>query len=173
VTDVRIRAADPDDAEAIRSVARDSWRAAYDDILAAETIERKLAEWYDVDGLADSIDRADGVCLVADDGGQTAASTADAVVGFVQAGPAPDDDANSTYVLARIYLRPDRWGEGIGTRLLDQVIGAIRKRGAETLRLGVLADNDAAVGFYEARGFERVRENPSALGDEYVYVRNV
>lgn len=173
MTDVRIRAADPDDAEAIRSVAGDSWRAAYDDILDAETIERKLAEWYDVDELADSIDRADGVCLVADDGERTAASADDAVVGFVQAGPAPDDDAETTYVLARIYLRPERWGEGIGTRLLDQAIGAIRERGAETLRLGVFADNDAAVGFYEARGFERVREKTSALGDEYVYVREI
>jgi ribosomal protein S18 acetylase RimI-like enzyme len=170
VTAVRIRRARPDDADAIRRVARESWRAAYDDILDAETIERKLDQWYDVEGLADSIDRADGVFLVAD-GGATGGD--DAVVGFVQASPAPEADAGTTYVLARIYLRPERRSEGTGTRLLDQAIGAIRERGAETLRLGVFADNDAAVGFYEARGFERVREKTSELGEEYVYVRTV
>lgn len=177
MTAVRIRRARPDDADAIRRVARESWRAAYDDILDAETIERKLDQWYDVEGLADSIDRADGVFLVAD-GGATGGDDAapggdDAVVGFVQASPAPEADAGTTYVLARIYLRPERRSEGTGTRLLDQAIGAIRERGAETLRLGVFADNDAAVGFYEARGFERVREKTSELGEEYVYVRTV
>ncbi|HMB49094.1 MAG TPA: GNAT family N-acetyltransferase [Natronoarchaeum rubrum] len=179
MNNVRIRSARQSDASAVQSVARESWRAAYDDILDAETIERKLDEWYAVDELADSIARPDGVFLLAADG---ATGEDDAVVGFVQAGrapeddgsgPTPEDDTGDTYVLARIYVLPDRWGEGIGTRLLDQAIGAIRERGAATLRLGVFADNDAAVGFYEARGFERVREKTSELGEEYVYVREI
>jgi len=167
MSDVRIRPARPSDASAVQSVARESWTVAYDDILDAETIDRKIDEWYDADDLAESIDRSAGVFLVAED------RESDAVVGFVQVGPASEDDGGTAYVLARIYLLPDRRGEGIGTRLLDQAIGAIRERGAETLRLGVFAANDVAVEFYESRGFERVREKTSDLGEEYVYVREI
>lgn len=164
---VRIRRADPDDASAVREVARESWRAAYEGILDAETIDRKIDEWYDVDSLADSVEREEGAFLMATD------AESDDVVGFAQAGPVPEEDYHGAYVLARIYVHPDCWGEGIGTRLLDQIVGAIRNEGAETLRLAVLADNDVGVAFYEARGFERVREKTSDVGDEYVYVRDV
>jgi len=175
MNNVRIRSALPSDASAVRSVARESWRAAYDGILDAETIECKVDEWYAVEELAESIDRSDGAFLVAEDRTleRDAEHGFEPLVGFLQSVPAPEDDSGDTYVLARIYVLPDHWGEGIGTRLLDQAVGAIRERGAETLRLGVFADNDAAVGFYEARGFERVREKPSELGDEYVYVREL
>jgi len=175
MSNVRIRSARPSDASAIQSVARGSWRAAYDGILDAETIERKVDEWYAVEELAASVDRSDGAFLVAEDRTleRDAENGSEALLGFGQAVPAPEDDSGDTYVLARIYVLPDRWGEAIGTRLLDQMIGAVREQGAETLRLGVLADNDGAVGFYEARGFERVREKTSELGDEYVYVREI
>ena len=162
MTGVRIRAARPEDAAAIRAVARESWTDAYEGILDEETIDRKLDEWYDEEVIAESIDWHESAFLVAE--AETSDDGAASVVGFAQAGPSEEDE--TAYVLYRIYVRPDQWGEGIGTRLLDQAIGAIRTEGAETLRLAVLAENDVGVGFYEARGFERVREKTSDVGEE-------
>ena len=173
MTGVTIRAVQPEDAPAIRDAARKTWRAAYEGILDDATIDRKLEEWYDVDALVESIDSDEGTFLVAADADADADAegSPDDVVGFAQAGPSGEDDG--AFVLSRIYVRPDWWGEGIGTRLLDQAIGTIRNESAETLRVAVLADNDVGVAFYEARRFERVREKTTDVGREYVYVREI
>jgi ribosomal protein S18 acetylase RimI-like enzyme len=165
MTVVSIRAAEPEDVSAIRRVARDSWHAAYDAILGPETVEETVEEWYDRDRLTASVDSPDQPFYLA--------SREGTVVGFLHAVPRPDSD--DTYQLNRIYLDPDHWREGIGSRLLDRLLGDLQSRAVGRLRLVVLADNEAGRAFYEARGFERVgRQEKTALdAPEYVYVRDV
>ncbi|WP_458184918.1 N-acetyltransferase family protein [Haladaptatus sp. NG-WS-4] len=149
MADPLIRRAEPDDATAIQRVARDSWHAAYDEIIGADTVDETIEEWYDPDGLRDSTTHADHEVFVAERPEGT-------VVGFVHA--APFSDEVDTYLLVRIYVVSEEWGSGLGTRLLDCVEERLRERSIERLRLNVFAENEVGVGFYESRGFERVDE---------------
>jgi GNAT superfamily N-acetyltransferase len=133
--DRRVRPATRSDAPAVRATAHASWHAAYDDVLGPETVERVVDEWYGVASLRTAV--AESVFHVAAVDG--------AVVGFVNAGPNPAYD-EGTAELYRIYVHPDRWGEGIGGRLL--------------------AENAVGVGFYEGHGFEHVETGTVDLGDE-------
>jgi len=161
---VDIRAAVPDDAPAIRRVARAAWRAAYGDIVAEATIEAAIDSWYDVAGLRESVDRADARFLVAERGGE--------VVGFGQALVA-EPTARAGAELARLYVHPDHWDEGVGSALLARLEDWLRERGVDRVRLAVLADNDAANAFYESRGYRRVETRRMDLQGEAVtdYVR--
>lgn len=155
-----VRAAAPDDGPAIRRVARDAWHAVYDDVLGTETVESVLDDWYDLDGLERSVVREDGRFLVAE--------ADDLVVGFAQGVRGEDGPAR----LPRIYVHPDRWGEGVGTTLLGRIEAWLREADAERLRLAVVADNEVGNVFYETRGYEVVEEREAELFDatfaEYV-----
>ena len=72
-----------------------------------------------------------------------------------------DDDAG----LWVIYVDPSRWGEGIGSRLLDDVTAAVPSR-FDRLVLETFAENRAARGFYRAKGFDVVDRVETAVGSE-------
>jgi GNAT superfamily N-acetyltransferase len=135
-----VRTAAVEDVPVIQRIARDAWHAAYDEILGAEAVETKIAEWYDPDDLRESVAAEEGVFVVAGDD----------PAGFAQAVPGED-----AWHLARIYVDPGKWGEGVGTALLDRIETELRAAGVKRYRLGVLAENEVGVGFYESRGFER------------------
>lgn len=160
---VEVRPAAPGDADALRRVARRAWHAAHAPIVGAETVEEFLAEYYDESSLRSAIedegiifevavDAADGDAEAADPADEDAAE--DAPVGFASARPTDGDD--DVFSLGRIYVHPDRWGEGIGRRLLATVEAKIERRGGDRVRLVVMADNDRAVGFYESAGYDRL-----------------
>lgn len=161
---VTIRPATADDAEAIQRVARASWHAAYDSILGADVVDETVDSWYDPERLV-----ADDV---RDDSRPFFVAEVDAVVGFAEAAPAEDDE---TYHLYRIYVHPNHWGRGIGRSLLDRLERTLRDRGAERLRLQVLADNDVGVEFYETTGFQRVEETTDEAFDvlRYAYEKSL
>ncbi|ELZ12241.1 GCN5-like N-acetyltransferase [Halovivax asiaticus JCM 14624] len=181
----------------MQAVARESWHAAYDDVIGAETVDRTIDRWYALDSLADQITdaagRDDATFLVyervdSSDGdddthadsarsgtdGVEPMKAASKIVGFAHAGPHPD--RTGTAKLSRIYVRPAVWGDGVGSRLLEQVERELGPH-FETLWLEVLADNDVGVSFYEATGFVRVDEQESVLGDgevrEYIYEKEL
>ncbi len=162
--DVTIRAAEPDDATAIQRVARESWHAAYDDVVDPMLVDDIVDKWYDDGGLRECTTRESDVFYVVERG---------EVIGFVHVAPVPDEEG--LFDLSRIYLVSDAWGNGLGTRLLERAEGRIREQGAEWLRLTVVADNERGVGFYESRGFERIEEREDAvLGvGEYVYEKRL
>lgn len=160
---VRIRQAEPADVGAIRAVARRAWHAAHAPIVGTEAVEAFLVEHYDAGSFREWIDR-DGTILdvaVDDDG----------VVGYILASPA--GDASATFALSHIYLDPDRWREGIGRRLLAHTEGTINERDGERITLSVMAENDRAIGFYEAAGYRRVeRFHDERLGvAAYTYAK--
>ena len=149
-----IRSAESTDLPAVQRVARAAWHAAHEPIIGEESVEEFLAEYYSRAALERRLD-GETVLPVAVD---------DRVVGFTVAGPA---DGPTTYVLGRIYVRPDRWGEEIGQRLPQEIQRRARERGGERMRLGVIAENDRAVCLYEAAGYERVDERIGTTTYEY------
>ncbi|GGE42504.1 acetyltransferase [Halopseudomonas oceani] len=55
--------------------------------------------------------------------------------------------------LAALFVAPDRQGQGIGSRLLDEA-----KRRRKSLQLTVYKANHASVGFYQKQGFRVTAE---------------
>ncbi|WP_276272898.1 GNAT family N-acetyltransferase [Haloarcula litorea] len=159
--DVEVRAGDPGDVPAVQRVADRAWHAAHDEIVGPEAVDAFLQRFYGTDRLATAVEADDRVFLVA--------TREDEVVGFAGAGPTDEDDG--TWSLSRIYADPDHWHTGVGTALT----GRVRDRGGDRLRLVVMADNDVGVGFYEARGFERVDDHYDEFldVDGYVYAKRL
>ncbi|NHN48281.1 GNAT family N-acetyltransferase [Halostella sp. JP-L12] len=158
---VEVRRATLDDVDGIRRVAEAGWEAAYGDILAPETRAQCLARWYSPEAVERAVTEPSVGHFVA---------AADGVVGYAS-GDVPRTE--SVGRLSSIYVHPDRWGDGIGTRLLDAVEAYLADRGASEIQILVLADNSVGVEFYRARGFERVETRPTTLAgetlEEYVF----
>lgn len=175
-----VREARSEDAEAVAAVARESWHAAYDDVLGTATVDETVDAWYATDSLTESIvdatDRDDATFLVCERAVPGAAESTRAdgdVVGFANAGPHPELD--STAKLSRIYARPAVWGEGVGSALLDGLETDLRDH-FDRLWLEVVAGNEVGISFYESTGFERIGEQESVLGDdvvEYLYQKGL
>lgn len=142
---MHVRVATPEDAAAVRRVADAAWHDAHASIIGADAVEEFLVEYYDVEGLRARFRDGDSTTFVAED---------DEIVGYASSIPAED-----AYDLGSIYVHPDRQGEGVGSRLVDEVETQAREADYGTLRLVVMADNDPARGFYEARGFEHVADD--------------
>ncbi|QFU81477.1 GNAT family N-acetyltransferase [Natronorubrum aibiense] len=173
-----VRQATVDDIWAVHATARQSWHAAYDDLLGADRVDDIVDEWYAIGDLESSISdasgRADAVFLVAEG---SDAATGDGFAsdcrGFVQVVPWPEDVAVG--YLTRLYVRPDVWGEGVGTALLEALEASLGDT-FDRLRLAVLADNERGISFSEAAGFEHVATRETDLADgleESVYEKSV
>lgn len=171
--DWTIRRATTDAAPVVREIARESWHAAYDDVLGPDTVTDVTDDWYAIEELEESIRNSrqtdDEAFLLAVPADTDGASDTDAgfgadveIAGFAHAGLHPDDPAVA--YLVRLYVRPDAWGEGAGTALLERIEARFEPT-CDRLRLTVLADNEIGISFYESAGFERVQTRPSDLGD--------
>lgn len=145
---VDVRQGLPDHVPGIKRVARRAWYAAHAPIIGPGTVEDFLAEHYDEASLESAIRDEDAILDVAVDDSGT-------VVGFVSATPT---DEVATFALNRVYVHPDRWGEGVGRSLLTEVERAIDESGGDRIRLAVMAENDRAVAFYEAAGYDLIEE---------------
>jgi ribosomal protein S18 acetylase RimI-like enzyme len=77
------------------------------------------------------------------------------MVGFLTLGAArdPDLDASRTGEIWGIYVSPDYWRRGIGSRLAEEAAKILQSRGYEDAVLWVLEGNQQARRFYEAMGF--------------------
>lgn len=176
MTDVAIRAATPGEAEPVRELARAAWHAAYDDIMGPDEVDQRLDNWWRAEELRDVITNPDHVFLVAVDaagpGGEDGAATGAGAdpVGVVHAGPSP----SGAYVVPRLYVHPERWGEGIGTALLDHVVTRAREE-TDRLQVVLLSGNEVGVSFYESHGFEPVGESGlvDAGEQEVIYERRL
>ncbi|WP_265108617.1 GNAT family N-acetyltransferase [Halosolutus halophilus] len=175
-----IRQATTEDVWAVHETARESWHAAYDDLLGRDRVDEIVDEWYAIGEIESSIDdtrgRDDAAFLVVEsaaDAGSEPTETDERCRGFAHIVPWPEDERVA--YLVRIYVRPELWGEGIGTALLEH-LEAECEEVFDRLRLAVLADNEIGVSFYESRGFERVGTYESDLGvdlEEYVYEKQL
>lgn len=144
---IDVRAATEADLRRIREIAEAAWGTAHEPIVGADAVASFLEAHYDRASFEPYLETDRALLAVAeDDDGE--------VVGFVSV--SPDDDRPERFNLGRIYVDPDRWGEGVGGRLLAHAESAVAERGGERVRLGVMAENDRAVGFYESAGYERI-----------------
>jgi GNAT superfamily N-acetyltransferase len=143
-----LRRAGPGDARAIAEVSVAGWQAAYRGILPDEFLDSLRV---------DSRERGWHEMLARDELGRTPAWVAEEnglVSGFVSCGPPRDEDVPlpGAEVYA-IYVRPERWRDGLGRALLETATAHLQAGGARTLVLWVLEANDRARAFYESMGW--------------------
>jgi ribosomal-protein-alanine N-acetyltransferase len=67
--------------------------------------------------------------------------------------------------LQRIAVDPDHRRTGLATQLLDAVVDEARREDADRLLLEVRDDNESAIAFYAARGFEEIDRRPGYYRD--------
>ena len=78
----------------------------------------------------------------------------DVVRGFAATRPSRDDDAEpGTGEVNAIYLAPEAWGRGLGSRLLEGAAADLRARGFAPLILWVIEANVRGRRFYERAGW--------------------
>jgi len=131
-----IRQATPDDAEAVAEVQVRSWQAAYDHVLPRDRL-------VSLSVVAGSLTKKNSPPLVA--------QVDEEIVGFVAVGSSRD--AGGDGELYAIYVRPERWGTGVGRALIEAGEARLRQLGHGHASLWVLEDNPRARGFYEAAGW--------------------
>jgi GNAT superfamily N-acetyltransferase len=150
---VELRDATPADAHGIATVLVQSWRAAYrgllpDDVLADLSVPDREQFWSDILA-APPRHTAAVVAMIGPD-----------VVGFAATGPplVPADRDDSTLGdLYALYLNPDIWRRGIGTRLHTAALDRLRSCGFTHAGLWVLETNERAVRFYLRQGWTDAR----------------
>ena len=145
-----VRAAAPEDAEAIARVHVRAWQVAYADVfppdrLAELDVAARARQWRE--GL-----EAEWTALVTEDG-----------LGFASVGASRDVEGEGE--LYAIYVDPDSWGAGHGRALMEAALASLRDDGFEQATLWVLEDNPRARRFYERAGW---RLDGAAKEDEFL-----
>lgn len=142
--DIAIRPAKPADIAAVRAVLVETWHDTYDALIGANKVREITDSWHSAENLARQLDLPDCAFWVAE--------ADSAVVGHVFA----NAQKPPVLTISRLYVLPARQRQGIGKRLLDEVIA--RYPAVEIVRLVVEAENAKGLAFYEREGFRSVGE---------------
>lgn len=155
-----VRPSRASDAGVIQEIARESWRATYDGLIAAAAREQHLERAYDPKWVAQVHARGDVRGFLALEGGRA--------VGFAMLSLGSPAEDPPGAVLRSLYLRPTLRGRGHGKRLLEAVKSAAEGAGEPCLWVAVHADLAAARRWYEARGFVYDGPASTTVGGEKI-----
>jgi ribosomal protein S18 acetylase RimI-like enzyme len=141
----------------LSDLLRVCWHATYDSILGeveATRLARYMCSKVNL-GITVAFSRvfARSLTLVATKG--------TAPIGYAMA---QRDEQDGQIILYGLYVHPEWQGKGIGSALVEAVVAKFP--GAERIRLEVLKGNDAAIAWYQRRGFEAYGETPFATGTD-------
>ena len=100
--------------------------------------------------------RAGAFLVVAD-------SARDGLVGMALVTPPEPRPSEEVAALQMVFVDPERWGEGVGGRLVAAALAEARARGFGRARLWAHADDERARRLYEGRGFGR--SGPRVAGE--------
>ena len=141
-----IRRATVDDAPILSRVHVDSWRAAYREFVPQTSLDAFTYKWREQCYREALASGAEETYIV---------QVGDEAVGYLTLGSARDPDLDTSRIgeIWGIYIVPEFWRQGIGTRLAKEGEHILRARGYERIVLWVLEDNQQARRFYEAMGF--------------------
>lgn len=160
----------PDEYRDALVVIRRAWQAAYEGIIAKETLAHLDFETDDDERVIERFETVtaapDRLVLVAIEDGEVIAT------GSIMWGEATKPFVDETDVeLRTIYVDPPRWGEGIGTNLLDSLLSDVPSD-AERLVLETLTGNEVGTSFYRSRAFDPIGEHEFTV-DEATYPTTV
>ncbi|ELY89768.1 GNAT family N-acetyltransferase [Natrinema altunense] len=156
-----IREATRSDADAIRSIARDSLSSTYTAFIDEGTIDDAIEQWYG-DAFPDELADDRSLFQIVERDGD--------VVGFSQSELVGQQ--SKTGHLLWLHVHPDHRGDATGVRLLVRTREALLETGADQIRCFVLEDNEGGNEFYRSHGFEQAGQREVEIGDE-TFTENV
>jgi ribosomal protein S18 acetylase RimI-like enzyme len=163
---VRIRAATPDDLDAIVAVTAAGWRAAYRDIVAPERLaELPVARWrHEVHiGLLRPVE--DAFTYVAEIDGRFAGYC------FVAAPSREPKLGGNVAELVALYVEPGDWRRGAGSALMRAAMDRLAELPYDEVILWTFKENTPAIDFYEGHGWRREREEKVHPRSQAVAIR--
>jgi ribosomal protein S18 acetylase RimI-like enzyme len=140
---IQVRKATINDIIGIQQVAHLTWHSAYEHTMRPDTRAQILAEFYNEQSLARSLEREEALFLVAEE--------QDRIIGFVQALPRPC----SGYEITRIYILPQWQQKGVGSQLYAALVEHLPNQALSAI---VQRDHQAAIAFFKKHGFVQQRE---------------
>ncbi len=162
---IEVKKADRQHIEGIIKVCSDGYRATYINTHSLDYIERIINEFYNYDRVRNDVLHSSDVW-----NGYFVALESNRVVGAIGGGLI-DKDKGEVFVL---YLDPNRRGEGIGTQLLQVLTELQKSKGATQQWVSVSKGNMKGIPFYEAKGFQFIKEQDSfdnTESEEYISLR--
>ncbi len=161
--EVEIREVEESDLEDIRELNMASWLEAYEGIIPKEKIRKEVD--YSRERLKTKKCDEKLIFLVAEADGR--------VIGMINF--CWGDENTHEFVnldeeeaqLRSVYLHPEYWKQGIGTKLFEQGLELLPNR-IEILKVECLKHNEVGRNFYDSKGFTVVNEREIDLfGDRY------
>ena len=144
-----VRAATPEDAEAIERIRTDTWRSAYRGMLPDAVLDRLGY---------DAARRRQSMAAMPPDRFALLATHAGEAVGFCYGGPSRVEDAIHPGEIYAVYVLPSHQGHGHGSALLRRGARECLERGWRGMLVWVLRENRPARDFYERLGGRHLRE---------------
>lgn len=142
-----------EDLSVIRQLADEIWPATYKTILTVPQISYMMDMFYSEASLHNQFAKHQFIL----------GKLGRRPVAFASFGPSDDP---SIFKLHKIYLAPELQGMGIGRKMIDYVVEAVKTVNATALDLNVNRHNPA-LGFYQKLGFQIVREEDNDIGNGY------
>jgi ribosomal protein S18 acetylase RimI-like enzyme len=160
-----IRLANVNDAKAIATIHVLSWQKIYRGHIPDATlddlsiIERQNA-WMDL------MNNGVKIILIEQD---------NLIVGFASICASRDEDTNPNFCgeISAIYLHPDFWRKGLGTKLCESALAELKNHGSSEVILWVLNENVQARKFYESLGFHDTGDIKKELYEKDVSLNEV
>jgi L-amino acid N-acyltransferase len=147
---MRIRPAEPGDAEATRAIYNpEVLESTVTFDLRPRTLEEQEAWIAEHSGGHLAI-----VALDDDADGEGAGPDAAEVVGFGSLSPYRSRPAYATTVENSVYVRRDRQGEGIGRAILTELVHRATAHGFHAMIARIVGDHEASIALHRACGFE-------------------
>ncbi|MFW5903643.1 MAG: N-acetyltransferase family protein [Halorubrum sp.] len=152
---MHVRAARPDDAEALRTAVSRAREATVFDDIGAPLLDVSAA------GVREAAAEAEWSFLMEDGDGPVGVAIAH-----------PDAEGPEAELLA-LWVHPNHAGEGVATDLLSRVASSVSAHGIDTLRATVPADRPGAMEFFTAHGFNPRGTRRGHAGDESIVAADV
>ena len=145
---LRVRAAEPGDAEAMVQLTAAGWRTAYRGIVPATYIERlPISGWRHDIAAGLRSPEGDSFTWIADVDGTPAGYC------FVAAPGREEPEGSRVAELVAIYVDPGRWSQGLGRALVERSLQEAARRGYEGIVLWTFERNQRARAFYDELGW--------------------
>jgi len=133
----------------VQDVAKTTWNATYDGIIPLEVQENFLKSAYSEESMKRRLQHSN----------LFVAEVEEVVVGFANFSSVRED---GKVELGAIYIYPKYHGKGIGSALLLE--GMNKLDGVREIYINVQKDNQVGKNFYEAKGFQYVKEFADTIG---------
>lgn len=154
---ITIQPAGLNEIDIIHTLAHQTWRIAYKEMISPGQMEYMLNMMYSHKSLQHQVEIQQHTFLIAYDD--------DTPVGFAAYFPR-HDISPGIYRLDKLYVLTDQHGKGIGKKLVDHIVSIIKPLGASMLELTVNRKNKSLF-FYQKFGFTITSEINKPIGEGF------